>query len=477
MSLYRILSLSLFFLVLRFLFPKNIRDWVLLVTSIVTIFWFQPVSSIRSLDYWLPAITLLFSVTAWSLIYPKKFLGSKEDLFAFIVILSILISFSYLVDMTPGWLRNFISPPAFQQTVIFTITFAIIMILGSQIRIQNEFWWILIMFAVLTILITQKYEPFSLGVSKWFRKINNQTISLAEAKEFVWIGFSYFSFRLIHVLIDRKRVEKMEIPLRNFMIFLIFPPAYAAGPIDTIFHFQDEMENVNEDRGNISEDILQGGIRISIGLFYKFILADSLALVSFSPQIGQKVNHPLWMWMILYSYAFRIFFDFAGYTHIALGISKFIGINLPENFDRPYLSRNITIFWNKWHMTLTQWIRTYFFNPLTRMLRLNFRNLPAGFVILVTQLSTMVLIGLWHGINLNYIFWGLWNGAGLFIHNRWTRFSKIFKSKLEQRKTLSTVYEYLSTFLTFNYIALGWVWFAMPSVEDSFLLFKSLFGF
>jgi D-alanyl-lipoteichoic acid acyltransferase DltB (MBOAT superfamily) len=215
-------------------------------------------------------------------------------------------------------------------------------------------------------------------------------------------------------------------------------------------------------------------MRIFRGLFLKFILADSLAIISLNSYSANTITQSGALWINLYAYAFRIFFDFSGYTDIAIGIARIAGINLPENFKRPYLSRNITLFWNNWHITLTQWFRTYFFNPMTRFFRSNYKNLPPPLLIFFTQISTMILIGLWHGISWNFVIWGFWNGLGLFIHNRW---SEKIKPKLTflKSKPLSLPYTIISVIFTFNFIALGWVWFALPNLNDSLIVFTNLF--
>jgi D-alanyl-lipoteichoic acid acyltransferase DltB (MBOAT superfamily) len=186
------------------------------------------------------------------------------------------------------------------------------------------------------------------------------------------------------------------------------------------------------------------------------------------------VNNSGWLWVTLYAYAFRIFFDFSGYTHIAIGIARIAGINLPENFKRPYLSKNITLFWNNWHITLTQWFRTYYFNPVTRYLRSNYKKVTPVLIIFFTQISTMVLIGLWHGISWNFVIWGLWNGLGLFIHNRWSEKIKPKLSFLDD-KPFVIPYAIVSVLFTFHYIALGWVWFALPTVNESIAVLNKLF--
>src|SRR5262249_51923122 len=150
------------------------------------------------------------------------------------------------------------------------------------------------------------------------------------------------------------------------------------------------------------------------------VLADMLAVISISNPLVPLTRTPLWLWVFLYAFAFRIYFDFSGYTDMALGMGRLLGIHLPENFAAPYLKPNLTQFWNSWHISLTQWFRAYVFNPLTRALRASRIRFPDWLTILTAQTCTMALIGLWHGITLGYLLWGLWHAAGLFIHNRWT---------------------------------------------------------
>jgi alginate O-acetyltransferase complex protein AlgI len=111
-------------------------------------------------------------------------------------------------------------------------------------------------------------------------------------------------------------------------------------------------------------------------LFKKFVIADALALIALNDMLATQVNSTGWMWVHLYAYAFQIYFDFSGYTDIAIGIGRLVGINLPENFLSPYTKPSLTQFWNNWHITLTQWFRSYFFNPFNRWMR-GIKSLPA----------------------------------------------------------------------------------------------------
>ncbi len=309
------------------------------------------------------------------------------------------------------------------------------------------------------------------GEEVWLRSLAGQSATLASPLDIRWLGFSYLAFRLLHVLRDRATGRLPDVSLREFVTYALFFPAYTAGPIDRLQHFNAGLQT---GAGLTASSALAGGERLATGIFKKFVLADSLAIVALNDLNAGQVQSATWMWLLLYGYAFRIYFDFSGYTDIAIGLGLLLGIRLPENFDAPYLRQNLTSFWNSWHITLAQWFRAYFFNPLTRLLRA--RPLPVALVVFTGQVSTMLLIGGWHGITWNFLAWGLWHGAGLFIHNRWSGWARPRMAPLESRPRLQRLAGAAGALLTFHYVTLGWVWFALPDPGLSLHVFQKLFG-
>ena len=323
------------------------------------------------------------------------------------------------------------------------------------------------------VFLVLKNETLTLALSAWLRGTMGQSVELAQAQDISWLGFSYVAFRLFHTLRDRITGRLPDVSLREFVTYIIFFPAFTAGPIDRIQRFVGDLRQ--EARIN-SPQIVMGARRIFIGVFKKFALADSLALISLSPQNAFQTTSALWTWVALYAYSFRIYLDFSGYTDIAIGIGHLFGFNLPENFNLSYLQPNLTAFWNNWHITLTQWFRAYFFNPLTRAMRTAKRKFPMWLIILTGQLSTMVLIGLWHGISWNFIIWGVWHALGLFLHNRWTNFSRPRFSFENRSQYLQQIANVVGVLVTFNYVAIGWLWFALPLPEQSWHVLSTIFG-
>jgi D-alanyl-lipoteichoic acid acyltransferase DltB (MBOAT superfamily) len=315
-----------------------------------------------------------------------------------------------------------------------------------------------------------KTPALSLQTSVFFRTLANRPVETALANDLRWLGISYIAFRLIHVLRDKQLGRLPEISLAEFGTYVVFFPALAAGPIDRVERFAADLR---KDFALNQADALWAGQRFFIGLFKKFVIADTLALIALNDVLATQVRGAGWMWIVVYAFAFQIYFDFSGYTDIAIGMAGMAGVQLPENFAAPYLRSNLAQFWSSWHMTLTQWIRAYFFNPFNRWIR-GFRSLPAWTMILLGQVATMLVIGLWHGITANFIYWGLWHGLGLFLHNRWSDFVRTRISPSDPR--LQSTLLFGGVLLTFHFVALGWVFFALSSPLLSWLVFRKLFN-
>jgi D-alanyl-lipoteichoic acid acyltransferase DltB (MBOAT superfamily) len=374
---------------------------------------------------------------------------------------------------------------------------------------------------LIALLVVLKLPSLTQLASAGLRALMGQEASLATATDLRWLGFSYVAFRLVSTLRERQNGRLPLVTLQEYVIYVIFFPAYTAGPIDRLDRFIKDLRGGSPGSGsatagnqrnvpsgsatagnqrsapsgsatasdqkvnagnqktpavNLSGDYLIAGERLVMGLFKKFVVADGLALVALNAGNAAQVGSAGWTWVLLYAYSLQIFFDFSGYTDIAIGLGRLLGIALPENFNAPYLKPNLTQFWNNWHMTLTQWFRAYYFNPFTRWLRTGGRKVSAVVIIFVTQITTFVLIGLWHGITWNFVLWGAWHGLGLFVQNRYSEWVRPHLPDLSARPALKRSLAVAGGLLTFHYVALGWVWFALPSTGLSWQVFLKLFG-
>jgi alginate O-acetyltransferase complex protein AlgI len=343
----------------------------------------------------------------------------------------------------------------------------------SLLRGKNRFLLVLTAVGLLATFVFIKAPWLSERLLAFVGDLRGQTLDASVKFNIAWLGYSYIAFRLLHTIRDRQSGVLPAVGLAEYVNYVIFFPSFTAGPIDRLERFIKELRAPLPLK---NDDWLFAGQRLVLGLFKKFVVADLLALVSINDALVAQTRSGGWLWFMLCAYSFRIYFDFSGYTDIAIGMARLMGFRLPENFAAPFLKPNLTQFWNSWHMTLTQWFRTYFFNPFTRSLRTSKRTLPPGLIILLTQVCTMLLIGLWHGITWNFALWGLWHGLGLFIQNRWSGFVRVCFPNWGGTSFSRTFLYAGGVLLTFVYFTLGLVFFALSTPQLSFAALLKLFG-
>lgn len=435
------------------------RSLIVLAASALTVFWLQPETSPANLTFWLPAATLAISALSWYITAPPETRGWKQNMPAALVLIAVIALVEFDRFYNPAHFFTVFTPrPEILASALAIL--ALVFLVLSISRAAQRIWLAL---SLLTLLLL-----FVLIKAPALLQITSPSTPLILG----WLGFSYIAFRLIHTIRDRQTGRLPAVTLAEYVSYVVFFPALSAGPIDRLERFVPELR---QPAPLTNADWLFVIRRVSLGLLKKYVLADTLAIFSLNDTLTQHVHHSGWMWLLVYAYALQIYLDFSGYTDIAIGMARLLGFRLPENFAAPYLKPNITQFWNNWHITLTQWFRAYTFNPLTRTLRRT--RLPVWIILLITQVSTMLLIGLWHGITVNFALWGLWHGCGLFIHNRWMewargRFEPFKNSPLKQK--LLTLGE---TALTFHFVALGWVFFAISTPAAAWRVLLVLFGF
>ncbi len=480
MTLVHILVFSLAALLSGRAVPARWRGWALLIASLLAVYWLQPPTPVRSLDFWFPTAAVGLTVLAWVVTSPAEAARRRGALAAGAVLAAVVLAVALtryggaLCCLTPT------PPPPLPAVLLGLAGLAALLLAAARLARLEGMRALLPAAAILLILALfaiLKAEPLGRAASAGLRLAGGQSPTLASALDLRWLGFSYLAFRLLHVLRDHQAGKLPAYGLDEFVTYALFFPAYTAGPIDRSQRFSGDLQALClPDRPAQGEALADGTWRIVLGVFKKFALADSLALISLSAQNATQTASTAWTWVLLYAYALRLYFDFSGYTDIALGLGRLLGFRLPENFTAPYLKTNLTAFWNSWHITLAQWFRAYFFNPFTRWLRSGERRLPVWVVVLAGQLGTMGLIGLWHGISLNFALWGLWHGAGLFVHNRWSGWLRPRLAGLEARPRLQKALALGGWLLTFHYVVLGWVWFVLPEPGLALDVLGRLFG-
>jgi alginate O-acetyltransferase complex protein AlgI len=392
MTLPYILAAAAFALLIGFVLPDRWRNWLILVASMLAVYILQPATPIRGLDFWLPTAALALAICGWLVTTPQELRGGRSNLTAGILWVAVAVAVDLTRYLGAGdWIQASRPPhPAQMMTgmlLAVLVIFLAIRFLRTP-RVVAATTWALIAL-IITLLVVIKAPAMAQAAAGGLRIWTGQMANLATAGDLRWLGFSYVAFRLIHTLRDRQSGRLPAVNLREYITYVIFFPAFTAGPIDRIERF---LKDLRQPQTREASDLGEAARRLLLGMFAKFVLADTLAIFAINGANAGQVQSTGWLWLMVYAFSLQIYFDFAGYTSIAIGLGRLMGFHLPENFNSPYLKPNLTLFWNNWHITLTLWFRAYFFNPVTRALRGGSRPAPAVLVMLLTQLSTMVLI-------------------------------------------------------------------------------------
>ncbi|MEA1929217.1 MAG: MBOAT family O-acyltransferase [Candidatus Auribacterota bacterium] len=277
------------------------------------------------------------------------------------------------------------------------------------------------------------------------------------------VGISFYTFQTMSYTLDiYRRQLKPTKKILDFALFVAFFPQLVAGPIERAKHLLPQML---APRRLDLEKFYQGCYLIFWGIFMKVFVADNLAALVDPVFKSQPPYNGLKVLIALYAFAFQIFCDFAGYSNIARGLGKCMGFDIMINFNLPYLSTNPSEFWQRWHISLSSWLRDYLYIPLGGNRKGNlttYRNLAI----------TMFLGGLWHGAAWTFITWGIYQGFLLIIYKK----IKPFLGKVRTPKSQSGIY--ISLFIRiiffFNLTCLGWLFFRANSMSQAWYMFQGI---
>ena len=280
----------------------------------------------------------------------------------------------------------------------------------------------------------------------------NKVFALTSLHLLVFIGISYMSFKTIQIMLEiSDGLIKEKISAKDYLQFLLFFPTVSAGPIDRSRRFLKEMNEVMP-RKEYLELAGDGVYRIVLGLLYKVILSTYVYQILFALSNTGTVIYSI---KYMYLYTLYLFFDFAGYSLMAVGSSNILGIQTPMNFNKPFLSIDIKDFWTRWHITLSTWLRDFVFSRvLMQVIRKKwFKNRlhNAAYAYMVN----MLVMGFWHGISVSYIAYGFYHGilmSGFEIYQKKSTFYKNHKNK--------TWYKLISWFVTMNLVMVGFFIFS-----------------
>ena len=227
----------------------------------------------------------------------------------------------------------------------------------------------------------------------------------------VFLGISYLVLKAVAVLVDTFRGSLDNPSWSGLTRWLVFLPIYSSGPIEAFQHFDDQAPAVDRDQ------ILRGLERILFGCVRALVFAHYLAEWA-NPILAAPEGHsPFVLLLAAYAFTLRFYFDFAGYSDIAIGLAAVYGYKIQENFDNPLLQRNLGNLWQHWHMTLTTWMRLYLFTPFSRAVMRRGGPRLAGVAIVAGQLWAMMFCGMWHGLSWVYALWALCHALALIWSN------------------------------------------------------------
>jgi D-alanyl-lipoteichoic acid acyltransferase DltB (MBOAT superfamily) len=295
-----------------------------------------------------------------------------------------------------------------------------------------------------------KYTDFMIDNFNLLTDANVPTLNLA-----LPLAISFFTFQQISYLVDSYRQETKEYDFLNYALFVTFFPQLIAGPI---VHHKEMMPQFAKTRNKVKNyrNIAMGLFIFSIGLFKKVVIADTFAVWATAGFDTATTLNLFEAWATSLSYTFQLYFDFSGYTDMAIGLALLFNIRLPINFNSPYKATDIQDFWRRWHITLSRFLKDYIYIPLGGNRKGEFRTYS-------NLLATFIIGGIWHGAGWTFVFWGFLHGIALVIHRAW--------SKLDFK-----IWTWLAWLLTFNFINIAWVFFRAKEWNDTIKVLGSMFS-
>ncbi|HAT1820633.1 TPA: MBOAT family protein [Legionella pneumophila] len=386
------------------------------------------------------------------------FLPVSLTLFSFFQLSQIrskTITFLFLASIIFYGYWNFYYLPLLLISILFNFLISLLME-----RINRKFFYAGLI-GNLSLLIYFKYSQFLVAN---IYLLLNQPLELINGD--LPLGISFFTFTQIAYLTDCYR-KQIKVPhFTNYGLFVTFFPHLMAGPI---LHHQEIMPQFENRRKKLLswENCAVGMTIFSIGLFKKTIIADSLAPYAntvFSAASKESITF-IEAWCGSLSYTFQLYFDFSGYSDMAIGLACLFGIIFPLNFNSPYKAPNIIIFWRRWHMTLSRFLRDYIYIPLGG-------NRKGHINRYINLMITMIIGGIWHGAGWTFVIWGLLHGFYLVINHLWLLLKTHYFQFFSIKKCIGNSFAQIITFLA---VMIAWIFFRAEDFTTSNHIIIALF--
>ena len=359
----------------------------------------------------------------------------------------VFIAFASLVFYS-WW--NIAYLPLLLISIMFNFTLGISLSKKSKKNYKKKS---ILFFGIIINLLLLAYFKYMDFFIENFNLISDSNLPLLEIT--LPLAISFFTFQQISYLVDSYKGYTKEYRFIDYTIFVTFFPQLIAGPI---VHHKEMMPQFADEKNKIINfrNISMGLFIFSIGLFKKVIIADSFSsYVSNGFDIQEKLTF-IEAWITSLSYTFQLYYDFSGYTDMAIGLALLFNIKLPINFNSPYKATNIQDFWRRWHMTLSRFLRDYIYIPLGG-------NKGKDLSTYTNLLITFFLAGIWHGAGWTFVLWGLLHAFAMIIF-------KVY-SKLNIK--LHFIFAWL---ITFNFLNITWIFFRAKEFDDAIKVLKGLIG-
>ena len=273
------------------------------------------------------------------------------------------------------------------------------------------------------------------------------------------LGISFFTIMQIMYLVDCYEGMLKPNTLREHALVVSFFPTVTMGPIIRVKNVLTQFQET-ANKGISLEQLAPSIVLFSIGLFKKVVIADNFAIIADIGYGSPSMLSMLEGWITSLAYTLQIYFDFSGYSDMAIAIAMALGIKIPINFNSPYKSKSVVEFWQRWHMSLTAFITTYIYTPIVR----SFKKITFKKAMLATFI-TMIIVGIWHGSSWGFLIFGALHGLGMVVYHYW------------QKKIKITLPNFLAWALTFTYVNVAFIFFRAESIPDATAVLFSLIDF
>ncbi len=275
------------------------------------------------------------------------------------------------------------------------------------------------------------------------------------------IGFAFYLLRAVHYAMERYKGTLPAHGWREYAAYMLYPPVLLVGPIHRFGGFLEELRNRHFARDRFS----RGLERILHGYAKVVVVGNYLVSGKFAGLVADMEPGAAREYLECVEYGLNLYFQFAGYSDVAVGFSLLLGVRIEENFDRPFLRRNIGQFWRAWHMSLSSWCRDYVFMPVAALTRRPY----------FAMLTSMAVLGVWHELSWRYLAWGLYHGAGIVAWQMWRQHFDSRLPAVPGRGVTGRIHEFLAILLTVNFVVLGFAITKEPDLPGAIRAYRTLF--